>query len=81
MNYPEHEKLNTIEINRIDELIEWLHSKGYSIVKLENLEFYRGSIEHADWDRLRLEYFGADPDKIEEERKEMIKSLNNNGNQ
>ena len=38
--YPEHEKLNTEKLNTMDELVEWLESKGFSICKLDKIGFY-----------------------------------------
>ena len=73
--YPEHEKLNTEKLNTMDELVEWLESKGFSICKLDKIGFYNGDIEHANWRELRAEFFGTTEDKLEKERLEMIKKL------
>jgi hypothetical protein len=73
--YIEHEKLDTERLRAIDELIEWLDVKGYSIVNISDVGHYTGTLPVGKWEDLRLEFFGADPKMIELERVEMLKNI------
>lgn len=73
--YPEHEKLDNEKLRAIDEVVDWLESKGYSICKLDEIGHYNGEIEYAKWRDLRAEFFGTTEELLEEERKQMLKSL------
>ncbi|KKK93152.1 hypothetical protein LCGC14_2695730 [marine sediment metagenome] len=72
--FPGPEKIIKRIRDHLDELIEWLQSKGYSIVKINSLDYYRGNIEYTDWEKLRYQFFGADPVKIEKELQAMLKA-------
>lgn len=67
--YPEHEKLDTEALSVVDQVAEWLESQGYSIEKFDENVNRNVPI---NWNNARLEFFGADPKIIEEERIEML---------
>lgn len=76
MEYPEHEKMKKIadKSQTIGEFLEWINQEGYAIGEFNRmsgeLDTSRKSIQD-----LLAEFFDIDLNKIDKEKRAMIKSL------
>lgn len=73
--YTEHEKLDIEKLKVIDDFFDWITSEGYLIVNTESS--LEGRFMFPSWSNLRVQYFGADPANLEEERMQMLADLDN----
>jgi len=79
MSYPELEKIKTEQKQIIDSFIEFAQEEGITlctVVKRESIaeDSHRG-LSELQIANLVLKYFGADPKKVQQERRALIQSL------
>lgn len=73
--YPEHQKLDSKQLETIDSFFEFLEERGFSVVDISQVGHFQGKMKHGKRDDLRVEFFGTTQAKLEPERIEMLNEL------
>lgn len=83
-NYPEHEKLEKVkeETQAIGQFLEWLNSKkkiilGSYFKDADNLntDLQEMRMIYVQHEKLIAEFYGIDLDKLEQEKRDILKSI------
>ena len=75
----EHDKLQSVQepAQTIGEFLEWLEARGIFLCHLRGDEYYR---TRCIIEELLASYFGIDLDKIEDEKRAMLKDIRTSRN-